>query len=211
MKGRVILVMFICLLLMVIRSSADESITLTTYFPAPSGEYEVVKVRKLAVGPSLDPGTLSDGQLEVEDDVMARVDFTVGRNLRVNGTGWIEGDVRMNSGVVVGNPTGGNMGAGTINVQEGVYVNGTEISTGGFSECEIVEKKCYAHSHLDYTLSCEVCCPSDEWLISGGGVSSPLRGSIFQSYPKSAGKGGTWYIMGGVIKDCVTVYALCCK
>ena len=91
MKGRVAVITFICLLLMVIRSSADESITLTTYFPAPSGEYEVVKVRKLAVGPSLDPLSLSDGQLEVEDDAMVRGDFTVVRNLRVGNTTSIGG------------------------------------------------------------------------------------------------------------------------
>ena len=90
---------------------------------------------------------------------------------------------------------------------------------GGFSDCEIVEKECCQYSG---SISCDVSCPSDKWLISGGGecsghLSTSANG-IQKSYPKTAGKGGTWHIYGPGLywesspdgNACVKAYALCC-
>ena len=115
--------------------------------------------------------------------------------------------------------------------------------TGGFKDCEIVEKECCKNESQEDPyprLSCNVSCPSDKWLVSGGGKCGTFSfveyagggaktiegvGGIYESYPKIAGKGGSWYIYGYTYKKvvfvgypegwqhlrCVKVYALCCN
>ncbi len=133
----------------------------------------------------------------------------------------VSGNVTTSEGVVVGNPTGGNKGAGSINAEK-VYENGSEVG-GLFSECEIVTKKCTddSSSDEDSRISCEVSCPSDKWLISGGGkcyigyYNNGYYAGILESHPKSAGKGGTWRVKGFKYHDSpgyyIYAYALCCK
>ena len=98
---------------------------------------------------------------------------------------------------------------------------------GGFKDCEIVEKECCCEwDDLDWCdpTHCEVSCPSNKWLISGGGkCSNTTYGSgrtegIYESYPKTAGKGGTWYVHGRAYEKhadtlyyCTKAYALCCN
>ncbi len=124
----------------------------------------------------------------------------------------VKGDLEVSQGAVVGNPTGGNKGEGSINAEK-VYENGSEVG-GLFSECEIVNKTCINN---DFWVSCEVSCPSDKWLISGGGNCNS-RGDytgLYQSYPKTAGKNGTWHVKGlgyGASGNYyIYAYALCCK
>ena len=95
---------------------------------------------------------------------------------------------------------------------------------GGFKDCEIVEKECCCCAS-GCIPSCDVSCPSDKWLISGGGRCGNTWGGtkgegIFESYPKTAGKGGAWHIWGygayvkhngSQVCSCVKAYALCCN
>ena len=124
-----------------------------------------------------------------------------------------------------------------------VWPIGAGGGAGGFSDCEIVEKECCKNESQEdpyLRLSCNVSCPSDKWLVSGGGKCGTFSfveyagggaktiegvGGIYESYPKIAGKGGSWYIYGYTYKKvvfvgypegwqhlrCVKVYALCCN
>ena len=162
----------------------------------------------------------------ISNDIIGAEDTEIKENLEVAGTAVLKNDVKIDEGLIIGNPTGGNKGAGTINAEK-IYVDGSEIGGGGFSDCEVVEKECCVVSAC--RISREVSCPSDKWLISGGGIcengvgvgigcGGGMRG-LYHSYPKTAGKGGTWYIEGGTYlkkvngckKSCVKVYAICCK
>ena len=59
--------------------------------------------------------------------------------LEVNGSTEIHKDLKVEGGIVVGNPTGGNKGPGTINAQK-IYVNGSEISSiEGLNRSEIMD------------------------------------------------------------------------
>ncbi|MCD6093585.1 MAG: hypothetical protein J7J51_02175 [Candidatus Omnitrophica bacterium] len=106
MKRRILGILVIVLLLLAVRSSVAEDITLTTYYPAPSGEYDVQHVNKLGVGSSDDPDTLGlvDGQVAIatqtgygnatkltignSDQTGTAVSITTGRKgIQVNATG----------------------------------------------------------------------------------------------------------------------------
>ncbi|OQX53867.1 MAG: hypothetical protein B5M48_02295, partial [Candidatus Omnitrophica bacterium 4484_213] len=64
MRRKMLGILVIVLLLLAVRSSVAEDITLTTYYPAPSGEYDIQHVNKLGVGSRDDPDVLGlvDGQ-----------------------------------------------------------------------------------------------------------------------------------------------------
>jgi len=64
MRRKMLGILAIVLLLLAVRSSVAEDITLTTYYPAPSGEYNIQHVNKLGVGSRDDPDVLGlvDGQ-----------------------------------------------------------------------------------------------------------------------------------------------------
>ena len=80
---------------------------------------------------------------------------------------------------------------------------------GGFSECEIVEKKCYNYSGTG-AIDCNISCPSGKWLISGG-----TSGWINWMYPETSGEAGTWYVNARPSdfdgNYFYKIYALCCK
>jgi len=58
----------------------------------------------------------------------------------VNETGdTMTGDLKVEGGIVVGNPAGGNKGPGTINAEK-IYVNGSEV--GGGKECIAIPTTC---------------------------------------------------------------------
>ena len=89
---------------------------------------------------------------------------------------------------------------------------------GGFKDCEIVEKECSSGS--EKMLSCDVSCSPDKWLIAGGGKCQgrpyyDTEKGLVESYPKTAGKGGTWHVRGsgwlsgGSYR--IKAYALCCN
>ena len=60
-------------------------------------------------------------------------------SLEVNGSAKIHKDLKVEGGIVVGNPAGGNKGPGTINAQK-IYVNGSEISgIEGLNRSEILD------------------------------------------------------------------------
>ena len=137
----------------------------------------------------------------------------------------VNGNVKVSGGIVIGAPAGGNKGSGTINAEK-IYLNGEEISKERFGNCEIVNKECCRLTFPSLSgkiVSCEVSCSAEMWLISGGGeggwFDSALQegAGIISSYPKIAGKGGSWYLKAigypkwGGSKRCVRVYALCCK
>jgi len=54
-------------------------------------------------------------------------DLSVGGTSRFDGKVTIKSDLSVSGGMVVGSPTGGNKGAGTINAEK-IYVNGSEVS-----------------------------------------------------------------------------------
>ena len=103
-------------------------------------------------------------------------------------------------------------------------VAGAGGGIGGFKDCEIVEKECCCCAS-GCRPHCDVSCPSDKWLISGGGKCGVVWGNarydgMYESYPKTPGKGGTWHVagLGAYTKtvdsqscSCIKAYALCCN
>ena len=110
--------------------SFTKEITITTYYPSPVGIYKELRAKRMAIGDNYyNPSDYSWGD-EIPNDADLVVEGKVGigtndpeKELHVAGDTEIEG------GVVIGNPTGGNKGIGTINAQK-IYVDGTEIGGG---------------------------------------------------------------------------------
>jgi len=142
--------------------SFTKEITITTYYPSPVGIYKELRAKRMAIGDNYyNPSNYSWGD-EIPNDADLVVEGKVGigtndpeKELHVAGDTEIEG------GVVIGNPTGGNKGAGTINAQK-IYVNGSEVGGG---ECVIVSKGGYcncapcAHAPASCTAAVSVSCP----------------------------------------------------
>jgi len=98
------------------------SAILATYSTGPYGNYPNPGVHPGMIG----PGTFNDSEV-------ANPQWNIPGNLDVIGNATIQGKLNISSGLVIGNPANGSMGAGTINV-ENIYVNGKEISKGFDSE-----------------------------------------------------------------------------
>ena len=148
--------LFFLLVFLFLFSVFSQELTITTYYPSPVGIYKELKSNKLGVGPNTDPATLTDGELEVEGKLTVGGNSLIDGNLSVEGNSIVKrnliigGKVGIGTtnpdgklqvvgdGVVVGNPTGGNKGAGTINVEK-IYVNGSEI---GVQVCGWFEGEC---------------------------------------------------------------------
>jgi len=133
-----------------------------------------------------------NGNVEVAGSTKIGGDLNVNGDTQLGDSGsdktTVKGDLKVDGGVAVGDVT--NMGAGTINAQK-IYIDGNEIGGGGFSDCEIVkEHKCGRTTNY---YAFDISCPSDKWLISGGGDFGFTKSGtgIVKSYPKSIGKGGT--------------------
>jgi len=208
-------------------SSFPEEISITTYYPSPVGIYKELRAKRMAIGDSFYNSSHYCWEGSCTVSVDSDADLVVEGKVGIGTTDpekelHVAGDAEIEGGVVIGNPTGGNKGTGTINAKK-IYVNGSEIGGGGFSECEIVEKECCRCGTTGgWIHSCDVSCPSDKWLISGGGRCGYVWGGarydgMYESYPKTAGKGGTWHVrgLGAYTKEggcsCMKVYALCCK
>jgi len=204
-------------------SSFTEDLTITTYYPSPIGVYKELRAKRIAIGENYynpsDYCWMGACSFSVNKDADLIVEGKVGigtenpqEELHVVGDAVIE-----NGGLVVGNPTGGNKGTGTINAEK-IYVNGGRLGGGRFSECEIVMCSCYSSSCDWGNCSCTATCPADKWLVSGG-ISQPYVDSCYggniKSCPKTFGKGGGWQVEG--VAYCsgagspLIGYALCCK
>jgi len=219
-------------------SSFTQELTITTYYPSPVGIYKELRAKKMAIGedyynPSdyswgseissdadlVVEGKVGIGVLKPEKELHVAGDAKIENDLNVDGDTQlgnessdkttVKGDLNVDGGVAVGGVT--NMGPGTINAEK-IYVDGSEIGGGGFSDCEVVEKECCV-SYATLKLSCDVSCPSDKWLVGGGGHCD----DTYESYPKIPGKGGTWHLYGEAYSgpvfpsSCIKVYAICCK
>jgi len=215
-KTKSLLILIFSLLFSNYYLSFSQELTITTYYPSPVGIYKELRAKRMAIGDSFyDPSHYCwEGSctVSVDSDADLIVEGKVGiKTENPQEELHVAGDTEIEGGVVIGNPTGGNKGAGTINAEK-IYVDGSEIGGGGFSDCEVVEKECCV-SYATLKLSCDVSCPSDKWLVGGGGHCD----DTYESYPKIPGKGGTWYLYGEAYSgpvfpsSCIKVYAICCK
>jgi len=171
-------------------SSFPQELTITTYYPSPVGIYKELRAKKMAIGdnyynpssyswgfeiPSdadlVVEGKVGIGTTDPEEELHVAGDAKIENNLNVEGDAQlgdsgsdkttVKGDLNVSGGIVVGSPTGGNKGTGTINAEK-IYVNGSEIEGG---ECVIVSKGDYCncapcpHAPASCTAAVSVSCP----------------------------------------------------
>lgn len=104
----VLLVASVFILLGVNYSSAEERITLTTYYPAPYGVYKEMRVNQMSVGSEYRYAPLSDGNLFVSGEVGIGTTnptekLDVIGNLKVSGNMNVTGNLTVGGAVVQGN------------------------------------------------------------------------------------------------------------
>lgn len=115
---------FIFLLFCVAVSGMAEEITLTTYYPAPYGNYDELQATKLAVGSSTTMPT-TDGNLEASGTIRANTAFNI------NGTNGHAGPVEF---VIITDlkQAGPNIQqrSRTITIEGGIVTNVTDETSG---------------------------------------------------------------------------------
>ena len=107
--------------------SFSQELTITTYYPSPVGIYKELRAKRMAIGDNYyNPSRYSWGS-EIPSDADLIVEGKVGiKTENPQEELHVAGDTEIEGGVVIGNPTGGNKGAGTINAEK-IYVDGSEI------------------------------------------------------------------------------------
>ena len=115
-------------------SSFPEEISITTYYPSPVGIYKELRAKRMAIGDSFYNSSHYCWEGSCTVSVDSDADLVVEGKVGIGTTDpekelHVAGDAEIEGGVVIGNPTGGNKGTGTINAKK-IYVNGSEIGGG---------------------------------------------------------------------------------
>ena len=130
----------------------------------------------------------------ISNDIIGAEDTEIKENLEVAGTAVLKNDVKIDEGLIIGNPTGGNKGAGTINAEK-IYVDGSEIGGGG--ECISLFSKCERHCSFGKCGEDGNC--SGGWAGTGcGGYSYkwPADATCPPGYKKVYVSSTKWCVMG---------------
>ena len=134
-------------------SSFPEEISITTYYPSPVGIYKELRAKRMAIGDSFYNSSHYCWEGSCTVSVDSDADLVVEGKVGIGTTDpekelHVAGDAEIEGGVVIGNPTGGNKGTGTINAEK-IYVNGSEV--GG---CRIVtgfnQYNMFGQCHLSF-------------------------------------------------------------
>ena len=168
--------------------SFTKEITITTYYPSPVGIYKELRAKRMAIGDNYynPSGYPWDSKIPSDADLVVEGKVGIGTNDPEKEL-HVAGDTEIEGGVVIGNPTGGNKGIGTINAEK-IYVNGSEVGGG---ECVIVSKGIVDNSPDVITASAQ--CPT------GYTIKSACTGG---SGPTCAAPSCAYENMGAAVFNC---------
>ncbi len=94
------------------------SAILAGYSTGPYGDYP---------NPGMHPGMIGPGSFNASG--MADPQWEIPGDLRINANATVKGTLSIDKGLVIGSPTGGDMGTGTINIEK-IYIDGSEMDSG---------------------------------------------------------------------------------
>jgi len=157
-------------------SSFPEEISITTYYPSPVGIYKELRAKRMAIGDSFYNSSHYCWEGSCTVSVDSDADLVVEGKVGIGTTDpekelHVAGDAEIEGGVVIGNPTGGNKGTGTINAKK-IYVNGSEVEGKCISllrACSFDDgdSGCHCHGNPPCTVptaSCPTGYPNQEYV-----------------------------------------------